>query len=140
MNHMYSVAVSRDFIASHYLVGGDWGSENELHSHHYRVEAILEGGQLDRHGYLVDITDVEEALEAMADYFRDEVLNDLPEFKGLNPSIEHLARIFYRGSKKRIKPDGQSGSQSSGRSSKLTGIEVRIRESETAWASYREDP
>ena len=26
---MYTVSVSRDFIANHYLVGGDWGSENE---------------------------------------------------------------------------------------------------------------
>jgi hypothetical protein len=34
---MYTVAVKRDFIASHFLVGGDWGSENERHAHHYVV-------------------------------------------------------------------------------------------------------
>jgi 6-pyruvoyltetrahydropterin/6-carboxytetrahydropterin synthase len=32
---MYTVAVRRDFIAQHYLIGGDWGAENELHAHHY---------------------------------------------------------------------------------------------------------
>jgi len=38
---MYQVAVKRDFVAQHFLFGGDWGSENELHSHHYRVEVCL---------------------------------------------------------------------------------------------------
>ncbi len=47
---MYTLAVQRNFIASHYLVGGDWGPENQLHSHHYRVEVILEASELDRHG------------------------------------------------------------------------------------------
>ena len=40
---MYAVAVSRDFVAQHFLIGGDWGAENESHSHHYRVEVGLEG-------------------------------------------------------------------------------------------------
>ena len=44
----YTVAVERDFIARHKLIGGDWGPENELHSHHYRVELALEGSELDR--------------------------------------------------------------------------------------------
>jgi 6-pyruvoyltetrahydropterin/6-carboxytetrahydropterin synthase len=26
---MYSVAVQRDFFARHFLVGGDWGPEND---------------------------------------------------------------------------------------------------------------
>jgi 6-pyruvoyltetrahydropterin/6-carboxytetrahydropterin synthase len=29
---MYTVSVKRDFIASHFLVGGDWGNENECHA------------------------------------------------------------------------------------------------------------
>ena len=40
---MYTVAVSREFIAHHFLVGGDWGRENQKHSHHYRIELQLEG-------------------------------------------------------------------------------------------------
>ena len=44
---MYTVAVRRDFIAQHYLIGGDWGAENELHSHHYQAEVQLEGAELE---------------------------------------------------------------------------------------------
>jgi 6-pyruvoyltetrahydropterin/6-carboxytetrahydropterin synthase len=31
---MYVVAVKREFDAQHFLIGGDWGPENEIHSHH----------------------------------------------------------------------------------------------------------
>ncbi len=48
MSSLYVVAVKRDFVAQHFLFGGDWGSENELHSHHYRVELQLEGSRLDQ--------------------------------------------------------------------------------------------
>ena len=62
---MYSVAVKRDFVAQHFLIGGDWGAENDWHSHHYQVEVQLQGPTLDQHGYLVDIVDINTHLEAL---------------------------------------------------------------------------
>ena len=122
---MYTLAVQRDFIAAHYLIGGDWGPENQLHSHHYRVEVILEALQLDRHGYIVDIVDLESNLEDLADYFKDQTLNELSEFKGLNPSIEHFCRIFLEAVAARIK------------AANLNALTVKIWENEIAWTSYR---
>ena len=43
---MYRVAVTRDFIANHFLIGGDWGAENEPHAHHYVVEVSIESDTL----------------------------------------------------------------------------------------------
>ena len=40
---MYQLAVTRDFVAQHYLIGGDWGAENSRHSHAYRIEVLLSG-------------------------------------------------------------------------------------------------
>jgi 6-pyruvoyltetrahydropterin/6-carboxytetrahydropterin synthase len=125
--HMYTVGVRRDFIARHALVGGDWGPENDPHGHHYVIEARLYGKKLDHHGYLVDICDVEAALDKLVGYFRDKTLNDLPEFEGLNPSIEHFARIFCRA----------LGSSINRRV--LAALAVKIWENETAWAAFRED-
>ena len=122
---MYTLAVQRDFIASHYLIGEDWGPENHLHAHHYRVEVILEALQLDRHGYIVDIVDLESTLEDLADYFKDQTLNELSEFKGLNPSIEHFCRIFLEAVAARIK------------AANLNALTVKIWENEIAWTSYR---
>ena len=56
---MYTLAVRRDFIARHFLIGGDWGPENNPNSHHYVLELRLKGQELDQHGYLCDIVDVE---------------------------------------------------------------------------------
>lgn len=122
---MYTVAVQRDFIARHYLIGGDWGPENHLHSHHYQVEVQLQGAALDPHGYLVDIVEIEQSLEALVATFRDQTLNELPEFAGLNPSIEHFARIFCQAFSARI----QAGN--------IAVVAVKIWENAIAWAEYR---
>ncbi|MBM4202350.1 MAG: 6-carboxytetrahydropterin synthase [Gammaproteobacteria bacterium] len=92
---MYRLAISRDFIAQHFLVGGDWGDENRLHSHHYRVELLIEGQELNEHGYLVDIVELEQALVSVIAQFRDQTLNDQVVFGGANPSIERFARILH---------------------------------------------
>jgi 6-pyruvoyltetrahydropterin/6-carboxytetrahydropterin synthase len=124
---MYTLAVQRDFIASHYLIGGDWGPENHLHAHHYRVEVMLEAPELDRHGYIVDIVDLEANLEELVGYFKDQTLNELAEFKGLNPSIEHFCRIFLIAISANIQADN------------LSTITVKIWENEIAWTSYRKN-
>ena len=67
----YVVAVQRNFVARHFLFGGDWGPENNIHSHHYRVEARLEGNELDQHGYLVDIVEIESLLDGLVTRYRD---------------------------------------------------------------------
>lgn len=121
---MYSVAVKQDMIAQHYLVGGDWGAENHPHSHHYEIEVKVESLELDQHGYLVDIVKIEEELQVVIDYFGDKMLNDQPEFKGLNPSIEHFSRIICERLLQEIKPPG------SGRFS------VKIWENQACWAAY----
>jgi 6-pyruvoyltetrahydropterin/6-carboxytetrahydropterin synthase len=122
---MYTVAVRRDFVAQHYLIGGDWGAENERHSHHYQVEVQLMGKMLDQHGYLVDIVDIETHLNALVVTFRDKTLNDLPEFAGLNPSVEHFSRIFCQAMNGRIHAPN------------INGITVQMWENNIAWASYR---
>ena len=113
------------FVAQHFLIGGDWGAENFWHSHHYQLELQLEGTDLNQHGYLVDIVDVEHNLNALVAYYRDKTLNELPEFANLNPSIEHFTRIVCQTLAERIKADN------------LAALVVKIWENEIAWASYR---
>ncbi len=123
---MYTTAVKRDFVAQHYLVGGDWGAENEKHSHHYQVEVQLMGDALDQHGYLVDIVDITRALDDLVSQLRDQTLNDLPLFSGLNPSIEHLARLFCQSFARRIQ------------TSTISRLRVQIWENDMAWSAYEQ--
>ena len=122
---MYTLGVRRDFIAQHALIGGDWGAENQPHSHHYVLELRLEGEDPDQHGFLVDIVDVNRALEERIARYRDHLLNDLPEFRGLNPSLEAFSRILCAGLNESL------------RAGDLTAIAVVLWENESAWASYR---
>ena len=122
----YAMTVRTDFIAQHYLIGGGWGPENERNSHHYVLEGRLDGAELNQHGYLVDIVQVEAELRELREYYAGRLLNDLPEFQGLNPSIEHFARIVCQRLGKRLAAPN------------LSGIAVRLWENETASASYQE--
>jgi 6-pyruvoyltetrahydropterin/6-carboxytetrahydropterin synthase len=122
---MYTLAVRRDFIARHYLIGGDWGPENFPNSHHYVLELQLSGDSLDQHGYLVDIVDVEKHLDELVAHYKEQMLNDLPEFAGLNPSIEHFSRILCGTLNERIQ------------AANISRVKVTLWENETAWVSYK---
>lgn len=124
---MYTLFVKRDFVAQHFLIGGDWGPENQWHSHHYVIGLELEGPALNQHGYLVDIVDVEAKLEAIVAYYKDKTLNELPEFAGLNPSIEHFCRIVADTLAGQLDTTG------------LAALTVRIWENEIAWAAFRRE-
>jgi len=91
---MFTLALQRRFEARHHLIGGDWGAENDPHAHSYLLELRLEGEGLNKHGYLVDLVDVESRVEQLLARFGGADLNSLSEFAGLNPSIEHFSRIL----------------------------------------------
>ena len=120
---MYRLAITRDFIAQHFLIGGDWGAENVKHSHHYKVQVMLRGESLDEHGYLVDIVELERALQDVAARFKDRTLNELEPFAGLNPSVERFARILY--DELRARPI-----------LKDVSFAVKLWENEHDWAAY----
>jgi 6-pyruvoyltetrahydropterin/6-carboxytetrahydropterin synthase len=124
---MYTLAVRREFDAQHALIGGDWGAENQLHTHHYLLELQLSGEMLNLHGYLVDIMDVEHHLDDLVSEYKEKTLNDLPKFTGLNPSIEHFARILCNVLSSRIK------------AANISNIKVTLWENDIAWASYEQE-
>jgi 6-pyruvoyltetrahydropterin/6-carboxytetrahydropterin synthase len=124
---MYSIALERQFDAQHYLVGGDWGAENKIHNHQYKVEVQVKGKNLDEHGYLVDIVDLEQALEKVVAYYQGKVLNDLYEFAGIYPCIEHLSHILFQNLREFISM------------SNIQSMRVKVWESTIAWSAYEED-
>lgn len=121
---MYTLGVKRDFIARHFLIGGDWGAENLPNSHHYVLELQLEAKELDQHGYLVDIVDVEKHLDEVMSHYKEQMLNETPAFLGLNPSLEHFARILATSLSERIQAKN------------ITALKVVLWENASAWASY----
>jgi len=124
MTDTYRVAVERDLIAQHFLTVPDPGPEGEVHSHHFSVSVRLAGPELNEYGYLADIDAVHAALDEIEHRYADTLLNDLPEFEGLNPSVEHFARLVGD----RIAPAFGDGP--------ATTLTVEIAEDEQASASH----
>ncbi|MCB0114612.1 MAG: 6-carboxytetrahydropterin synthase [Caldilineaceae bacterium] len=89
-----------------------------------RHELQLEGAELDQHGYLVDIVHVEDLLHQVVDKYKDKTLNELPEFAGLNPSIEHFCRIVATWLSDQLNAPN------------ISALTVKIWENQIAWASY----
>ena len=121
---MYSTTVLTDFVAQHYLTVPDAGPEGDPHSHHYEVELCFRGPALNEYDYLVDIDDAEAALSALADRYRDTMLNDCPEFEGHNPSVERFARVIFERVTERVSDDT------------VTELAVTVWEDDEAAASY----
>jgi 6-pyruvoyltetrahydropterin/6-carboxytetrahydropterin synthase len=124
---MFTLGLQRRFEAQHHLIGGDWGAENSPHSHSYLLELRLEGPGLNKHGYLVDLVDVEKDLDGVLSHYRDADLNSLAEFAGLNPSLEHFARILSTALSRHFKE------------TRLSAMTVRLWENDSAWAEYRQE-
>jgi len=70
---------------------------------------------------------VEEALDGLVARYRNAVLNDLPEFAGSNTGVEIFARVLVEAMSASL--EGEP----------LSAVEVRLWESEEAWASCRRE-
>jgi 6-pyruvoyltetrahydropterin/6-carboxytetrahydropterin synthase len=120
----YELRVGRELIAQHFLTVPDPGPEGEIHSHRFTVELRFAGPVLNEYGYLVDIDAVRTTLDRLEARYGDAVLNDLPEFEGVNPSVEQFARLV--GDRVADDLDGVAA----------TRLTVRIWEDDDAWASH----
>jgi 6-pyruvoyltetrahydropterin/6-carboxytetrahydropterin synthase len=124
---MYTVTVRREFVAQHSLTVPDPGTEGDLHSHCYAATVELAGEELNRYGYLADIDALNERIDATVERYRDATLNDLPAFEGLNPSLEHFARVFGE----RFWRDLDAP--------EIDAVTVTLREDDVARASHRRE-
>ncbi len=121
---MYTVTVSREFVAQHFLTVPDpEPPEGEVHSHTYTAEARLSGPELGAYDYLLNIDDLEAAMDAVVAGYRDTLLNDRPEFEG-NPSVERFAEHFASALLDRLDAP------------QVETCELRMWEDDVAWASY----
>lgn len=121
---MYTLSLQRDFIAQHYRIGGDWGAEKQLRSHHYKIEVMIEGEELDSHGYLIDLVDFGALLDELVAAYADKTLNDLPGFEGQNPSLERFCRQLCEEMDEKLYAPA------------ITAISAKLWENQFTWAAY----
>ena len=121
---MYEITIKSDFAAAHCLreVGGKCES---LHGHNFTVEVSVEAEAQNELGMVMDFRLLKSKTQDVLQTLDHSYLNELPPFKGKNPSSENLAFYIFQELARRI-------DQAAYRLSR-----VSVWESETSRATYR---
>jgi len=128
---MFRVTVRDHIMIAHSFQGEVFGPAQRLHGATYVVDATFAGEELDGDGIVVDIGRATEELHAVLADLNYRNLDDEPELAGRNTSTEVLARLVAD----RLAERARAGRLGPG-GTRLHGIEVTLRESHVAWASY----
>ena len=94
VQNMYEIRIKSDFAAAHNLrdVGGKCES---LHGHNFTVEVAVESEGLGEQGMVMDFRVLKAKTLGILDNLDHHYLNELPFFKGTNPSSENLAAYIF---------------------------------------------
>jgi 6-pyruvoyltetrahydropterin/6-carboxytetrahydropterin synthase len=91
---MYKIGIEDEFEAIHFLKG-DFGPETRVHGHRYRVRVTIEGEELDEFGMFFDISRLKEGLKEIVSGLHYHTLNEVEEFKEVNPTVENVSKYIY---------------------------------------------
>jgi len=127
----FRVTVRDHMMIAHSFRGAVFGPAQQLHGATYVVDATFVAADVDGDGIVVDIGRATEQLRAVLADLTYRNLDDVPELAGINTSTEVLARLVADRLADRVH-QGQLGRPAD----ELSGIEVTLRESHIAWASY----
>ena len=128
---MYSLTVRDHVMVAHSFRGEIFGPAQRLHGATFVVDATFRRPELDADGLVVDIGRATAVLRDVLSALDYRNLDEEPDFAGVNTTTEVLARHVADRLAERLR-SGELGDGASG----LTGIEVTLRESHVAWASY----
>ena len=128
---MYRVTVRDHIMIAHSLRGEVFGPAQGLHGATYVVDATFAGPELDGDGILVDIGRAATELHGVLEALNYRNLDDEPALAGHNTSTEVLARHVADRLAERV-----AGGHLGAGAQAMSGIEVTLRESHIAWASY----
>ena len=101
---MYELIITGHFSSAHYLREYEGACEN-LHGHTWKVEVAIASNIVNKIGLVVDFKELKVRLKEMMDHWDHVCLNDLPEFKEMNPSTENMARWIFQEFKKDLPKD-----------------------------------
>lgn len=91
---MFEVTIETSFSAAHQLRHYRGKCEN-LHGHNWKVAVSVVSDKLDRSGMAIDFQKLKELTWGILKKLDHQYLNDLSEFKEVNPTSENIAKFLY---------------------------------------------
>ncbi len=132
MTPEFRVTVRDHMMVAHSLRGEVFGPAQQLHGATFVVDATFVADDLDESGIVVDIGRATEQLKTVLADLTYRNLDDVEGLAGVTTTTEVLARLVADRLAERATVGGLGRP-----AEQLTGIEVVLRESHIAWASYR---
>ena len=125
---MFSLTVRRNFMIAHSLPRPAFGPAQGLHGATFVTEVTFRRRTLNEDAIVLDIGEAGDELDAVLAGLNYKNLDEHPDFAGKLSTTEALAQYIADAVADRIR-DGKDGKA-------LAGIEVTLRETPDAWASY----
>ena len=91
---MYEITIETSFSAAHQLRHYRGKCEN-LHGHNWKAAVSVVSDKLDKSGMVIDFQELKEITWSVLKKLDHKYLNDLPEFKKVNPTSENIAKFLY---------------------------------------------
>ncbi len=129
---MFELRVKTHFAAGHHIVGYQ-GNCARPHGHTWIVEVFIRVKDLDPIGMCFDFKKLKEVVNGVVDRWDHQDLNELDDFKKVNPTAEWIAKIAYDQISERL------ASEKVGVPAGAKVHRVTIWESEKASATYFAD-
>lgn len=125
---MFSLTVRRNFMIAHSLPRPAFGPAQGLHGATFVTEVTFRRRTLNEDSIVLDIGEAGEVLDAILADLNYKNLDEHPDFAGKLSTTEALAEYIADAVAAKIRSgtDGQA----------LAGIDVTLRETPDAWASY----
>ena len=98
---MFEVKIETHFSSAHHLLNYKGECENQR-GHNWKVEVYVRGNNLDKSNILIDFKVLKKQVNEIVDYLDHTDINTLPEFQGISPSSEIIAKFLYEKIKKVI--------------------------------------
>lgn len=100
---MFELQYSTSFSAAH-MLNNYPGDCSRLHGHNWKVTVVVKTAEINELGIGIDLKDLKKITNNYLEKFDHRFLNDIPEFKNMNPTSENIARFFYMEMAKLFQP------------------------------------
>lgn len=128
---MFSLTVRNHFMIAHSLPGEVFGPAQGLHGATFVAEVTFRRRKLNENAIVLDIGEAGDVLSGVLEGLNYRNLDEHPDFAGELSTTEALAQYIADAVAAKIR-DGADGRE-------LAGIDVTLRETPDAWASYSLD-
>lgn len=94
MNEIYELMVEDEFSSAHFLRGYHGKCEN-IHGHNWKVQVFVKSEKLNKIGLVEDFKKLKKDLSVSLDKLDHKFINDIQQFKKINPSSENIAKFIF---------------------------------------------